>query len=76
MLEEFSVIWQRQDCAYYEVLLTTLHFYGNRGVSKDRFRPCLTSRRQKVEVKSPNRDQIFFSLTGAYGNNTFPKQQF
>jgi hypothetical protein len=65
MLEEFSLILKRLfDCMNHRILLAKLHLYGIRGVPEDWFSPCLTSRRQKVEVKSPNSTQIFFSDWG------------
>ena len=46
------------------MLLGKLRFYGIQGVSEDWFRSYSTDRRQKVEVKSPNLIQIFFSGWG------------
>jgi hypothetical protein len=45
------------DCVNHEILLPKLHFYGVLGVSED----YLTNRRWKVEVKSPDFNQTFFS---------------
>jgi hypothetical protein len=45
-------------------LLPELHFYGTRGIYEDCFRSYLTNRKQKVEVKSPNTTQKFFSDGG------------
>ena len=49
------------DCMNHEILLAKLHFYRIWGVSEDWFTSYLTNRRQKVEVKSPNTAQTFFS---------------
>jgi hypothetical protein len=48
------------DCVNHEILLAKLHFFGIRRVSANWFRSCLTNRRQKVEIKSPNTTQNFF----------------
>ena len=42
----------------------TLHFSGIRGVSDDWFSSCLSNRRQKVEVTSPNTAQFIFLWLG------------
>ena len=47
------------DCMNHEILLVQLHLYGIRGVSEGRFRSCLTNSRQRVEIKSPNKAQLF-----------------
>jgi hypothetical protein len=52
------------DCGNHEILLKKLHFYGIQGVTTDWFRFYLTNRRQKVEIKSPNSTQNFFSDWG------------
>jgi hypothetical protein len=44
--------------------LAKLHFSGIQGVSEDWFRSYSTNRRHKVEVKSPNSIQNFFSDWG------------
>jgi len=49
------------DCVNHEILLPKLHSYGVLGVSEDSFRSHLTNRGRKVEVKSPNLTQNFFS---------------
>jgi len=59
----------------HEILLAKLHFYGIQGVSEDWFRSYSTNRRQKVEVKSPNLIQNFFSLAGVQCNMEFLKDQ-
>jgi hypothetical protein len=41
-----------------------LSFYGTEGVSEDWFRSCLSNRRQKVDIKSPNTTKRFFSDWG------------
>jgi len=48
----------------HEILLVKLHFYEIVGVSEDWFRSCLINRRQKVEIKSPNTTNHFFSAWG------------
>jgi hypothetical protein len=48
----------------HEILLVKLHFYEIVGVSEDWFRSCLINRRQKVEIKSPNTTNHFFSVWG------------
>jgi len=55
---------QTFDCVNHDILLSKLHSYGICGVSEDWFRPYLTNRRQKVEVKSLNTGQNFFSAWG------------
>ena len=57
----FCDLTEAFDCMNHEILLAKLHFYGIRGVYEDWFRSYLTNTRQKVEVKSPNSTQIFFS---------------
>jgi len=52
------------DCVNHDILLAKLHFYAIWGVSEDWFRSYLTSRRQKVEIKSPKTAQHFFSDCG------------
>jgi len=52
----------------HEILLDKLHFYGILGVSEDWFRSYLANRRQKVQVKSPNTAQKFFSDWGTIIN--------
>jgi hypothetical protein len=52
------------DCVNHEMLLAKLHFYGIQGVTADWFKSCLTNRRQKVEIKSRNATQNFFSDWG------------
>jgi hypothetical protein len=42
------------DCVNREILVAKLHVYGIWGVTAGWFGSCLTNRRQKVEVKSPN----------------------
>jgi len=42
-------------------LLAKLHFYGIQGVFEDWFRAYLTNRKQKVEVKSPNKSSKCFA---------------
>jgi hypothetical protein len=49
------------DCVNHEVLLIKLHFYGIQGSAANLFRSYLTVRRQKVEIKSSNDTQNFFS---------------
>ena len=44
--------------------LVWLYFYGTEGVSEDWFRFCLSNRRQKVDIKSPNTTKCFFSDWG------------
>jgi hypothetical protein len=44
----------------HEVLLAKLYFYRIRGESEDWFRPYLTNRRQKFEVKLANTAQNLF----------------
>jgi hypothetical protein len=41
-----------------------LHFYGIQGITIDWFRSCLTDRKQKVEIKSPNSTQNLVSDWG------------
>jgi hypothetical protein len=48
----------------HEILLTKLHFYGIQGTATKWFRPYLTDRKQKIEVKSPKNNQNFFSNWG------------
>jgi hypothetical protein len=55
------------DCINHEILLAKLHFYGKWQISEDWFRFYLTNKRQKDEVRSPNRTQIFF-LTQVHWN--------
>ena len=52
------------DCINYKILLAKLHFCGIWGVSENCFRYYLSNRRPKVEVKSPNTAQKFFSDWG------------
>jgi len=52
------------DCVNHLILLAILHFCGIGGVSEDWFRSYLTNRREKVEGKSPNSTQNFFSNWG------------
>jgi hypothetical protein len=42
------------DCITPEMLVTKLHLCGIWGVSEDLFRSCVTSRRQKGDVTSPD----------------------
>ena len=51
-------------CINYAILLAKLHFYGIWGASENWFRYYLSNKRQKVEVKSPNTAQKFFSGCG------------
>jgi hypothetical protein len=44
----------------HKILLAKLHFYGIQGVFEEWFRSYLTSRRQKVEIKSPNKTRNVF----------------
>jgi hypothetical protein len=60
------------DYINYAILLAELLFYRIWWVSEDWFSSCLTNRKQKAEVTSPNSTQIF-SLTGVYWNMEFPK---
>jgi hypothetical protein len=48
------------DCIIHEIFLAKLHLYGIGGVSADWFRSCLTNRRQKVDIKLPATNKIFF----------------
>jgi hypothetical protein len=52
------------DCVNHEILLTKLHFYGIQGIAEKWFRSYLTDRKQKVEIKSSNNAQNFFSSWG------------
>jgi len=52
------------DYVNYEILLAKLHFCGIQGVPTLWFKSCLTNRREKVEIKSPNVTQNFFSDWG------------
>jgi hypothetical protein len=52
------------DCINYEILLAKLHFCGILGVYENWFRYYLSNRRPKVEVKSLNTAQNFFSGCG------------
>jgi hypothetical protein len=47
------------------ILLTKLHLYGIQGITIDWFRSCLTNRKQKVEIKSPNSTH---NLVSDWGN--------
>jgi hypothetical protein len=60
----FSDFAKALDCMNHEVLLTKLYLYGIWRVPEDWFRSYLTHRRQKVEIKSPNSTQNFFSGWG------------
>jgi hypothetical protein len=51
-------------CANHKILLSKLHFCGIREVYEDWIVVCLTTRRQKVEITSPNSTQKFFSAWG------------
>ena len=56
------MIWQKAfDCVNHEILLAKLDFFGIWGVSEDWFSFYFTNIKQKVEVKSPNTVQNFFS---------------
>jgi len=57
----FAKAWE---CLNHEILLVKLHFYGIWGVYGDWLRSCLTDRRQKVKVKSPNTTKNFFTAWG------------
>jgi len=59
----------------HKILLVELHLYGIRRISEDCFRPYLTNRRQKLEVKSPNSTQNFVSDLGTLKNG-IPTEQF
>jgi len=59
--EIFSDFEKAFDCMDHRILLAKLHLYGIWGVSEDWFSSYLTNRRYKVEVKSPNSTQNFFS---------------
>jgi hypothetical protein len=52
------------DCVNHEISLAKLHFYGIQGVTADCFKSYLTIRGQKVEIKSCNATQNFFSDWG------------
>ena len=60
----FSDLGKSFYCINHEILLTKLHFYGIKVVSKHWFRSYLTNRRQKVEGESLI--QLFFFLTGVH----------
>ena len=72
ILCDFAKAWE---CLNNEIFLVKLHFYGILGVYEDWLRSCLTDRRQKVKVKSPNTTTNFFSA-GVHRNMEFRKDQF
>jgi hypothetical protein len=49
------------DCVNHESLLTKIQFHGTQGTAANWLRSYLTDRRQKVEIKSSNDTQNFFS---------------
>jgi len=49
------------DCLNHEILLAKLHYYGIHGTVANWFRPYLTNRKQKTEIKSFEK---FFSSWG------------
>ena len=57
----FSTFEKAFEWMNHRILLAKLHLYGIRGVSENWFGSCLINRRHKVEVKSPNSTQNFFS---------------
>ena len=59
----FCDISKAFDCITPE-MLAKLHFYKIWGVSEDWFSSCVTSRRQKAEVTSPNTTRNVFSDWG------------
>jgi hypothetical protein len=62
----FCDLSKASDCVNHEILLMKLHFYGIQGVTIDWFRPYLTNRRQKVEIKSLSSSENFFSDWGIF----------
>jgi len=64
VLEEFSDLAKTFECVNHEILLATLHSYGNGGVGLSEDWLYLSNRRQNVEIKSPNTTKNVSSLWG------------
>jgi hypothetical protein len=57
----FCDLAKNSDCVNHEIFFSKLHFYGIQGTVTKWFKSYVTDRKQKVEIKSPNNTQNFFS---------------